>query len=162
MPITQKETEKILKASPTDEAFAKAEGTLQMHKQTNKVLSGFEQQINTIYGPIEDWNPKGVVEAIKNYTEAVRTLIEKSKGIAGIDPLLGPKYLESLAECSGKITTYKNMARPWLEYITDKTTYGKVSAKITEESAKAQYEAAEKQIPELANLLTQLDGINAN
>jgi hypothetical protein len=54
------------------------------------------------------------------------------------------------------------MARPWLEYITDKTTYGKVSAKITEESAKAQYEAAEKQIPELANLLTQLDGINAN
>lgn len=160
MPITKEEAEIVLGASPTEKVFVKAAGTLEAYQKANEVLGGYEQLIGSIYGDPKGWSPKAVIESIKKYSETVKSLIEKSKDIVSADPLLGPKYSELLVEGSKKVTVFKNMALPWLQYIKDRNVYNEVQSGIVEEATRAQKEALAKQTPELAELLTKLDEIN--
>jgi len=160
MPITQEEAKLALGASPKEKAFAQAAGTLKVYENVNQKLGALQGVIGSIYGPQNEWNPTAVVGAIKNYSAVVRDLIGQTRDMIKIDPLLGPAFADYLADRSDLVTVYKNMARPWLNYIRDSTVYGKVQSGMLEEAARERKNAAAKQIPELAKLMSELNNIN--
>ena len=157
MTITPEDVKNLTKATPQEEGLVKAGITLQAYQNASQKLGGYvAAATSNIYGDSKAWNPVGVIDAIKKYSDIINDLIGKKEELIKGDQLLGSTFADYLAEKSKSAVTLKNMALPWLENIINSTTYGITEAEITEEFAKTKKEAAKEQLPKLEELVDKV------
>ena len=162
MAVTTQQIIALERPLPEEQRFSAAALTQQLYTGIKGTLDKSKNDTTSnIYGPMERWNPELVLNSLTNYSGTITDYSGRREEIEAHDPLLGPVLTNYVAGRSAHLTTLKNAALPWLNYIKDRAAFTMAHLQLQEEQIRQQREVAQASIPTLEGYLQRLNEIGA-